>query len=723
MLPLLIGLAFLSASAADLDGGGASMAAVSLPVAHPVVMPLAAMSGTQPAAVGNADPVAPGAITSIVLDNPGPLLSASSPISFGQIFAEGHWQPGEALSARLSDGTRLPLQADIKALHPDGSVRHAVLTVLAPPMAAGQARSIALVKGAGSAPHSGAPVTPLQLLEHGFSADVQLTLGQHVYTASLASALRSGQHTSWLAGPLANEWLLSVPLVDPKGQVHPHLAARFAVRALGSTQARVDVTLENTWAFEPEPQNFTYDSEITIGHNKVYSKSGLTHFHHARWRKVFWWGAQPQLQVRHNTAYLIASRALPNYDQTVHVSAAALAALKAQWTGARTEPMGAGLAAPYMPTTGGRAEIGLLPGWAASYLLSMDARAKEVTLGSADQAGSWSAHFRDRHTGRPVSVLDYPYMTVLAHRPDTLNPATGKLEAFPACATSEACATPYHEDAAHQPGFAYLPYLVTGDYYYLEELQFWAMWNAFSSNPAYREHAKGLFKSDQVRGQAWSLRTLGEAAYITPDADPLKQQFATLLNANLDWYNTNYTHNPEATPLGALTHGYAIAYQNGTGLAPWMDDFFTSAIGHLNELGFAKAKPLLAWKVKFPIARMSAPGTCWIQAAIYALKVRDSATAPLYTTMGQAWHASQTPAIAALACDGPDMAHALGLHASEMTGYAHSETGFPANMQPALAYAADAGGAAGAKAWALFAQRSIKPDYGLGPQFAIVPRP
>jgi hypothetical protein len=43
-------------------------------------------------------------------------------------------------------------------------------------------------------------------------------------------------------------------------------------------------------------------------------------------------------------------------------------------------------------------------------------------------------------------------------------------------------------------------------------------------------------------------------------------------------------------------------------------------------------------------------------------------------------------------------------------------------MQPALAYAASVGGEAGRKAWARFMARSVKPDYGEGPQFAIVPR-
>jgi hypothetical protein len=57
-----------------------------------------------------------------------------------------------------------------------------------------------------------------------------------------------------------------------------------------------------------------------------------------------------------------------------------------------------------------------------------------------------------------------------------------------------------------------------------------------------------------------------------------------------------------------------------------------------------------------------------------------------------------------------------------MLGYSNINTGFPSNMQPALAYAASTGNSASA-AWAVFESRSVKPtDWALGPQFAIKPR-
>lgn len=667
-----------------------------------------------------------GSLATVVIANSGSAPAGEPvPVTFGQVFAPGVLAPGRKLRGLTAAGATVALQADVKASHPDGSVRHAVISALVPrpekdkPLTLGIAeREPSLVEALGDGLSGALP----NLGALGTGAAVRITLDGKRYSASL-DRLAALRPPTWLAGPLASEWHVDAPLRTATGEVHPHLHVRFALRAYGgAARVRVDVTVENNWTYEPAPRNFTYDAEIVLNGVPVYTRTALTHYHHARWRKVFWAGGDPGVEVRPNMQELIASRAVPNYDPSVLVAESALAALQARWEGPRTEPMGTGAALPAMPTTGGRPDIGLLPAWTAMYILSADARARRVMLGTADLAGSFSAHYRDRRTGRPVSLLDYPYMTILGNPGDTLNPATGKREAFPACAEANACATPNQHDTSHQPSFAYLPYLLTGDYYYLEELQFWTMYDVFSSNPGHRQNRRALLAPDQVRGQAWTLRTLAHAAYITPDADPLKQHFLQILDSNLDWYNATYSDNPQANRLGAVVNGYAIVYNDGTGLAPWQDDFFTAAVGHVLELGFGKAAPLLAWKATFPVGRMVGDGACWIDAAIYNLKVRDNAAGALYDSIGQAYRASHTPEFLALPCASAEMAAALGLAVGEMTGYARSDHGYPSNMQPALAYAAGTAGEPGRAAWERFMARSVKPDYGLGPQFAIVPR-
>ena len=668
-------------------------------------------------------PVDPDAITNLRFENTNAQVAQSNiPVTFGQVFAPGHLPAGMQLTGHLDNGVTVPLQLDVKAKHPDGSVRHAIISAVLPALGPGEGRTIPLGQSASGA--AGTTVTSMDLLANPLSGSMRGTLDGVLYKVHPDYLIKLGKATTWLSGPIVNEWHVSAPLTTSTGIAHPHLSARFAVRWYNTVKkARVDVTVENNWAYEPAPQNFTYDAQVMLSGQIVYSKPALTHLHHARWRKLFWWnGAAPEVNVKHNTAYLIGTRALPNFDQTLTIPESVLNEFKTKWTGAITEPMSVGMAAPYMPQTGGRGDIGLLPRWAAAYLLSMDQRARDVTLGTADLAGSWSSHYRDKNTGQPVSLIDYPYMTIVGRSTDTKNPVTKQFEAFPPCATSTACATTNVHDVSHQPEFAYLPYLVTGDHYYLEELQFWAMFNVFRDNPSYRENIRGLLKPEQVRGQAWGLRTLAQAAYITPDADRLKAHFDAILANNLDWYNENYSNNAQANKLGAIVNGYALGYSNGRGLAPWMDDFFTSAVGHTLELGFTKAAPLMSYKATFPIERMIGAGACYIEGAMYSMIVRDSTTSPFYDNIGQAFQASLSPTFLALPCGGVEMAAALKLKVGEMTGYSAVTTGYPSNMQPALAYSADFGGPRGASAWSTFMARSVKPDYRTAPQFAIVPR-
>lgn len=666
------------------------------------------------------------AITDVRIQNTDTLTAqTSSPFTFGQVFAVGQLSPTDILTGRLEDGTTIPLQIDVKATHADGSVRHAIISGILPSVAAGAQRTVSLVKG-GTAPTATA-ATVSNLTRAGFSSSFHAKINGVDWYASADDLLKVAVSTAWLKGGVATEWQVAAPLRNAAGEQHPHMSVRFAVRWYDSVKkARVDVSVENDWAYEPSPQNFVYDAEILVGGKSVYTKAGLNHLHHSRWRKLFWFnGNEPAIAIKHNVGYLISTGAVPNYDQSLVISEDALTNFQNRWATTKKEPMDTGLITGYMPTTGGRDDIGLLPNWSATYLLSQDSRMKEMMLRTADLAGSFSSHIRDKKTGRPVSLADYPYMTVYGRPGDTLNPATGKYESFPACATGADCNTPYTHDAAHQPAIAYLPYLVTGDYYYLEELQFWGMWNAFETNPGYRENIKGIMSSEQVRGQAWSLRTLAEAAYISPDKDTLKTTFNDIINNNLDWYNNQYVNNSTgqyANKLGIVVNGYAIEYDSNTGIAPWQDDFFTSAIGHAAELGFTKANSLLAWKAQFPISRMVGSNTCWIDGAIYDMKVRSTSTSPLFSTIGEAYANSHDSIFNALLCASSSMATILNLKVGEMTGYSDSTMGYPSNMQPALAYAANVGGADGKRAWAQFMARSVKPDYRYAPQFAIVPR-
>lgn len=619
---------------------------------------------------------------------------AANVFTFGQAFKVGDIAPTDGLVGRIAGINDIQLQVEVKATHPDGSVRHAIISGVLPTGATGEMFLIRSVKviAKGVATFPTAYNSHVTVVEAGV---------EYISTGV------SESNITWLSGIVVSEVIRFKPLVNSQGITHPFLTVQYCERAYSTGQVKVDITVEHTSAYKAVG-DITYDVKMYIGETVVYSKDALVHFPCTRYKKTFWFGEKPSLHVKHNTPYLLATKAVPNYDQTVVVDEPTLASYATALTQKSFEPMATGRFLAAMGTTGGRPDIGLAPDCHAAYVLSGDKRAKDVMLASADVGGSWSAHRRDID-GKQLDVIHWPRASILGNPGDTLNPQTKGYEKLPNLVTTSKLAC----DSAHQPAFAYIPYLLTGDYFYLEELQFWCNFNSYVSNPYYRSYEKGLFKTDQIRAQGWSMRTLAQTAYITPDTHYNKMVFKYMLDCNLDWYNTTYTDaNPNA--LGILTNGPAIEYAiKGvplTGMAPWMDDFFTQAVGCAYELGNTEALRLLKWKAKFQIGRMVDEGYCPTDAAIYALRIRDTSTSALYTTLKQCREGSLDPT--KYACD---------LQA-DMTGYPTDTEGFPSNYQPALAYAVDSGYDGGDKAWSMFINRKTKPNYGKSPQFAIVPR-
>ena len=633
----------------------------------------------------------------LTLSAPGAAVQDQA-VTLGYAFAPGDIPKGKTLAAKTAAGASLPLQVDAKAAHADGSLRHAVLT-LRHSLAAQGTETVTLQAIDPPAPQ--APLAPAALLATAYDAAVTVTLGGARYTASARSALQAavsaGKAEAWLGGPLVSEWLVAAPLADGAGKPHPHLSVRFEIRAYaGFRSVRTGIAVENCWAYEPNPSGFAYDVRMVSG-EASFAATGLAHAHHARWRKVLWWGGTPALDASLDRDYLLKTGAVPGYDRGVVPAAAALAGLRAAFA-----PLSAGDLSAYMPETGAHDDIGPLPRFAALYLLSMDPRARDNLLANGMAGGSFSIHYRDKAGDRPVSLDAYPYMTVLGHAGDTRNPATGESEAFPEVTGGLDTLTP---DDAHQPSIAYLPYLISGDAFFLEELHFWAGWNMLIANPAYRDFAKGLLKWSQIRGQAWSLRTLGHAAYITPEAHPFKAYFSEKLRNNLEFYQA-YAAGSSASPLGWLgTGGSAFAY-DPYGIAPWQDDFFTSAVGDLMRMGFPGAKALMAWKGRYVVGRMSDTGYCWLHASAYSQQVGPADKSRMYASYGEIYRAN----FPAASCAG-----------TAMDGYPDSPTGYGANMQPALAAAVDAGLPGAAEAWARYQTRYPKQAYAASPQFAVVP--
>lgn len=690
-------------------------------------------------------------ITTIEVDSTGSVNQVLIPVTFGQVFQKGDLPAGYTITARdTSSGEQFDTQVDIKASHNDDSLRHGVISFHLPSLVAGTTRQIALERVVATTPSALGSIQ--DLLDSSFEAGVSLDISGTAYSASATDALINGYTGTWLSGNQVMEWQGSLPLKSSAGVVHPHLQVYFHVRAYnGLGNVRVDYVLENNWAYIADPHHIQYDNlALTLNNQIVYQNTSLIHLKSARWRKTFWSNSEPSLHVAHDSAYLIGTQAVPNYDPGLinDIPEVSLQSMADQWqsevksyrrfttdsysyTYDKIDIMGPGpVVETYMPTTGGRADIGPLPRWSARYLLSMDKRAKQTTLGIGNLAGSWPVHYRDQATGLPLSIDDYPYATTNWSFNTGRNPTTGQNEHLPLCAGEGEIAckpAPYTADTQHQPSWAYVPYLVTGDFYYLEELVFWANSNLISYHPEYRDLSKGIVKSDELRGQAWSLRTLARAAFITPDDYPMKGYFNEKLNNNLNYYNDTYTHNSAANKLGIITNGYAVGYDEYRGTASWQEAFFTWTIGHVYELGYEKAAPLLAWKAKFFDGLLAGSDFCWNIASAYFITVRDTRSSPFYDSFGEVYEKTLSNSFGSanlldVTCNSPEMASLLNIQVGEMIGYASSPTGYPANIQPAIAVAKMSGTSESDAAWSQFDSRSIKPDYRDYPNFAIVPR-
>ena len=610
------------------------------------------------------------------------------------------------------DGKKIPLQVDVKAKHADTSIRHAIITAKIPKLSRKSSETIILKKGIEySSPTS---VSLEKLLSKGFDAELIFTIGKKKYTSSARKLLQTGSYETWLSGPEVSEWVIGGS-VKSSGEEHPHLAAYFHVRAYaGLDNIRIDVVVENGWALEPNPKDINYSASLKINGNdfELPFKDTLTHYHHTRWHKQFWLGEGEYIYVKHDSSYLQASKAVSNYDN-VRITNKYLNEL-----GSKTfKPMHNGDLTKYFGQTGAQDQIGPLPRWTTTYVLTTKSRAFNAMLVNDDHAGSYAAHYRDKRTGKPVSIKDHPLLTI--------HDINGVITTPKAKGNN-----PYSLDIAHQPSLAYVSYMVTGDYYYLEEMQFWASWNHLWTNPiSRRQKDKGIFLG-QVRGQAWALRNLGQVAFITPDNHPYKEFLNKSLINNLEFNEMKYSKNPNANALGTMD----TDRKSGR---PWMDDFYTWVMGYLVELGFERARSMRDWKVKYVIQRIGEnQAYCWQFATKYE-DILGPGKKGWYKNFDEYWEVNwgniviDGKALRDVPCGTSEMTRWLSAYSNksyydnEMVKdiRPHSPDSYYAYMQPAVAITVDSGLKGSALAGKRFYEiTTVRPDYTDNPQWAVVPR-
>jgi hypothetical protein len=425
------------------------------------------------------------------------------------------------------------------------------------------------------------PITPASASAPGDfrpswpSASVEFAIGGETYAAVLP---RYTDTDVWLKGALVTEARV---LVTPRSSAgaHPLLQVIFDVRSYADGGHRVDVTTQNV-KDTPEGNNVRYNVSVRLNGSRPYSRNTVDHRYLTRWRKTFPLDLDESLVTPDFGPFYRSGAVMRFLDSVASPPNGSV-------SGDRYDILTFGDMTATMPMAGGRPEIGFYPYWTAQYLVHRTPAGRAYVLKHGDLSGSWSGHITEPD-GVALPTLDrYPQYWI-DHRslgrpngPHVLNGTTEFLE------------------NAHMPSLAYVPYLVTGDRYYVDQQKLWANFVILSTWPldaTVPRSERGLLFQNQVRGIAWGLRNLGDAVASMPDADPDKAYFTRILQNNLD-HLAAYGANGFG-PLGIPFAGKWGSDPPGWGpgskmhVAFWMHQYLATTLDHLGDLGFGPVAPL-----------------------------------------------------------------------------------------------------------------------------------
>lgn len=607
-----------------------------------------------------------------------------APVQLGRPFRQG-----EILHRPIAivDGQELNTQADIKQRWPDGSVRHATLSfhVQGKP---GERKLISFADS--TAPAHTVPFAPGSVLDGSYNFDMTLvaTSGLTTRQVSAREMLVNGDYEVWLHGDIATTVIL-----------RDHSEARRYDFGFGGTRPLRPIFHATFWhltrqvtvrailevANVQEMENVRYSVRLLAGLNlpvTTFEDSDVEHHVAARWTRVAWIGVpRTETSINHNAAYLASTTLVPNFDTSREIPPDAISRRVAAWNTASKELLeGSGNWQKAMGTAGGRPDIGIYPSWVVQWLVSGNASLDDVVFGNADIAASWPVHFRETVGGRPFYRGDERRLALgrvvsIAARP-TAFLSWGYIEntssGFNAASdrihfTGESGTRGWKPDAAHQPETYSLLYLVTGDYWYLEQGWFWVSWTAASANSgsvAWGRGPTGAFGGipNELRGQAWTLRTRAHVASVTPDGTPEQDYLSQLVEdaiaylegfrklatprATQPLYKWAAAHSAAKFPLGLppLRHwevGSAAFVQSGmdpsvvaSAHSVFEHNFMLLAVGRTLELGYDTGY-LLRWSAPYYIGVLTDPASSPYFAAAYRTPTVSKITGQYFRTWAE----------------------------------------------------------------------------------------
>jgi hypothetical protein len=168
--------------------------------------------------------------------------------------------------------------------------------------------------------------------------------------------------------------------------------------------------------------------------------------------------------------------------------------------------------------------------------------------------------------------------------------------------------SPMTYDTGHSPAQAYLPFLLTGDPYYLEEVQFQANMDLLMVPPQSRYRQTGRYLS-------WSMRNTLYALAATPENVPDWLLPRSYWQDHLDGYLI-WTQEKMAAgdPLHLIASGGSQAAPgkpSGSYFSAWQEEFLTAIFAMAVRMGNADWMDAAIWKLDCTVQRVHSPVWPW----------------------------------------------------------------------------------------------------------------
>ena len=250
-----------------------------------------------------------------------------------------------------------------------------------------------------------------------------------------------------------------------------------------------------------------------------------------------------------------------------------------------------------MGTSGERDSIGVVTTWTAHCLLGAGIDEQDLIDLAADYSASPVHHFRPA-SGEMLDITkpENSYRTFHSNskgKDHWIATASVDWKDYP---------TFIKFDSSHMPSLFYVPYILTGDPFWLEELQYVTSQHMLNSSWARRVNESGQVLSivkSQLRGFAWAYRDVMHAHALTPDNAPdwlFSRAYYDRLLDDVLIELTAIMNDPGTDIEAVLRQRYNIMWASSGKIVPiWQNDFNLAVWGLGVRAGYEQFRPWFEW--------------------------------------------------------------------------------------------------------------------------------